>query len=241
MPLIDSPPFDSIIVRGIAFEAARRRGRRRHRSRTPRRGRPAGRTSRPACSRGRSRARARRRRGRCGVSRSRSRALTSTGNGESSGSSSGSQLGGDGIPCSLEEEVREVLVRRAAARSPASGSRTSASSTSRRSARTRWSRSVSGTTSRTSCVVDQVGERLEVRRVVDPRHDRARVARGRAPARAGSASTAIVRAPARRERRDDVDALPGAGEEDGGHRHQSTRWTTCHLLGTRRPLPTACS
>ena len=42
------------------------------------------------------------------------RALTSTGNSRSAGSSSGSQLGGDGMPCSSKKQVGEVLVGRAA-------------------------------------------------------------------------------------------------------------------------------
>ena len=97
------------------------------------------------------------------------------------------------------------------------GRRTSAPSSSvRRSASSRWSRSASGTISRTPCSRTSSCERGEVAGIVDARNDRAlvrvvergreRVGVDRDRVRAGAA-----------KRGDDVDALPGAGEEDGGH------------------------
>ena len=49
-PLIDSPPFESSIVRGIAFRQRAVHVARRRRSRTPRRGRPPARTTARPCS-----------------------------------------------------------------------------------------------------------------------------------------------------------------------------------------------
>ena len=123
----------------------------------------------------------------------------------------------------LEEQVREVLVahraadlrRRDAARAPERATRGERE-------RSSWSRSVSGITSRTSCSAHQLRERGNVRLVRDARHERHTVGvvqRRREPVDVGR-----DRGRARpREGADDVDALPGAREEDRGHGGQRSR------------------
>ena len=138
-----------------------------------------------------------RRRGRCGASRSRGAPSRAPGSATSAGSSSGSHVGGvgdaalarrSGAPRTCPRRARSSRAR-AAARAPRA----------RRGARraARWSRSASGTTAATSCSRD---ERARARRCSPGRRPRARSRAGRprtAPARARSASTASVVAPAR--------------------------------------------
>ena len=97
------------------------------------------------------------------------------------------------------------------------GARTSAGASSSRAAETiSWSRSVSGTTSRTSCSATSVGERRDV----PGSSTRGTSARWWAWYSAGRERVEVggdggrARAP---ERAHDVDALARAGEEDGRH------------------------
>ncbi len=143
------------------------------------------------------------------------RALTSTGKGTSSGSSSGSQLGGEGIP----RDSKNVCARYLSAvirTTSSAGSRTTAPSV------------VAGPDELLVVEVGQrhdqpdvvreheVADRVEVAGVVDARHERVAVGvveRRRERVDVGG-DRRRAGAP---ERGHDVDALAGAGEEDGGH------------------------
>ena len=144
------------------------------------------------------------------------RALTSTGNGRSSGSSAGSQVGGEPIPCSSKKTVREVLVGAARDRLLVGHEHDRGAELVPR-LREHDVVEVGQRHDQPDVVQrDEVAQGVDVAGVVDARDERAvvgvverrreRVDVGRDRRRAGAA-----------ERRDDVDALPGAREEDGGH------------------------
>ena len=80
---------------------------------------------------------------------------------------------------------------------------------------------MSGTTSLHVVLLDELRERRDVGRILDPRHEREVV---RVPER-GSERVEVGgdrRRARATEGRDDVDALPGAGEEDGCHGAQGS-------------------
>ena len=216
MPLIDSPPLDSTIVRGIAFRQRPSKSQKTSiENSSPRQQR--------LDERGRGRHAARKK-----SSSSRSFAAEDVARAEAAprldehrerqrrpGSSSGSQLGGDGIPRDSKNVCARYLsaVMRTTSRSGSSTTR------AERVARAREQLVVEvGQRHDQAHVVreHEVADRGEVAGVVDARHERVavgvverrreRVDVGRDRRRAGAP-----------EGGDDVDALAGAGEEDGGH------------------------
>ncbi len=173
VPLIDSPPFDWIIVRGIAF-----------RQRPSRSQKTSIENSSPAAALLHERVDRRVAEeevelgavgGAVDVPRAEALAAPSraAGSGASAGTSSGSQLGGLGDAALLEEAGARGTCRRQRRQVSASGSSTSAGSSLRRStASSVWSRSVSGTISRTSCSATSSRRRVDVARVVDAGDER---------------------------------------------------------------------
>ena len=216
MPLIDSPPFDSIIVRGIAF--------RQRPSRSQKTSIENSSPSQACCTidvggrvaeeevelaRGR-------RRGRCAASRSRGAPSRAPGSRSSPGSSSGSHVGGVAIPVLLEEAVRLVLVLAEPDRLRArAGARA-------RRARPAAPRAAGGRGRRAA----RSGVRRAARRARAARRcSRGLRPRGTSARRSASVERGRELAGVGRERRragagkggDDVDALARAGEEDDRH------------------------
>ena len=149
MPLIDSPPFDWIIVRGIAFRQRPSRSQKTSiENSSP--GSRSARTSRPACSRGRSRAPRGRARDRCGASRSPRAPSRAAGSARRRARRPAASSAARGSRAPRRTGARGTCRRPARRRPrPAAGRARRA----RRATRTSftWSRSVSGTIRRTSC------------------------------------------------------------------------------------------
>ncbi len=213
MPLIDSPPFDSIIVRGIAF-----RQRPSWSQKTSIENSSPTQCAAPSigrsCSRGRSRARAVRRP--IDVPRAEpAPRLDEHRIARSSGSSSGSHVGGVAIPCSSKKTCAAYL---SSQRRIVSGPGTSRTAPEPSSAlgEHEMVESASGTI---SDAVHRRGRGARRRsRGRHPRHERATI--GGVQRRCERSRRPRRRRTRLAEGRHDVHALPRTGEEDGRHDRQ---------------------
>ena len=177
--------------------------------------------------------------GRCGASRSPRAPSTSTGNGRSSGSSAGSQVSGDGMPCSQKKTCARYLSFMASTTSGSGSSTSAGSSSSRRCARQPLVEVGERHDEPHVVQVDELGERRDVGGVVDPRHERVHVGvveRRRERVRVDGDGSAAGAA----ERGDDVDALPGAREQDCRHGRslavaEGQRLTAVEPMGPENP------
>ncbi len=214
IPLIDSPPFDSIIVRGIAFRQRPSRS-----QKTSMENSSPGQTS---CTNDSAGVRARKKSSSSRFSARKMlrdpkprRAFTRTGKGKSEGSSSGSQAAGEPIPRSCRKRcVTYLSFVRSATSAP--GRSRSAPSSSRCSRQDRHIEVGEGNDQLDAVLGDGRGKGGHIPRVVDAWREEVpvgRVERGRERVQVGRDRLA----PGAPEGGDDVDTLARAREEDGGH------------------------